>query len=288
MDAPRVESQAPALNADLVEALRYGNIPEILRKVEDLGVSRADIERYLAHQTARLHRDVYQDSPLYAPVPGMISAPSVDQFAVHRKEMEMTTDDRNLFKQSFGKALAVRGLKGVEGENPADPVDPYAIGNDLIGAANDLSNKIVETGMFNQMQQDLEKTRQELHRQFDEILALYKSGQATEEVLIAALAKVSATENGVLVTHIGQRIWHTMDIEKQVTQNIPNVMDPDFNKKQTDVRVTQMTAQQNIQFDTMTLQRVMGNIDAITSFAASEIRAAGTFKSDMLRRIGLG
>lgn len=272
----------------VLEAVRHGNIREAYRLAEALDVPKPLLERYLDNQYRKLKSQVYQTEPVYA-MHGTVPVPQIEQFAVHRKEMGMTVEDQKMFGHAFGKALKLKGLEeeklAAEGE---EDFDIHQVGEDLVSAADDLVNNVVESAMFNRMMHDVEANREKLKEELQRIWLLVKQHKAPVQLLVAVLSKFYASNAGVLVPHLSRRIYHNIDKSRKLMEDMPSATSPEFMVEQPKARVEQMEAQQNIQFDMMSLQRVMGVVDSALSFGKSEISMITQTEMDFARKIGLG
>jgi len=295
MTTPRVEGQPlgrrrpedfnfdnASLNPDLVEALRHGSIPDILREVQQFGVSRVDIERFLESQSRRLNREVYQVQP-YASF-GAMEAPRMEYFIPHNPEMKVEPGELKTVNDAFGKAMSLRAMKGVDEDAPEggeeEPFDVYEAGDELTKLVDDTINQITENAMWNAMESELKKTNRELEDQLNRAIAIAKAGGG-EEAIIVMLHKVTAAKNGVLLTHVGKRLWHWTDRNKKLGEAM-DPSKPDFFK----MRGAEQELQMNIKMDMMALDQITGKISASMSSASSMLGMLRNYRDQMLGHIG--
>lgn len=271
----------PSLDqAEVVEALRHGNIYEVLRAP---GVNRRDIEEYLSGQSRLFQNQILQEYEVYS---GEASVPPPEleaHFPVHQTGVNISQDERHLFKREMAmvaKAQMARatedgqgiGAGGEGGEEAASDIG--SIAQKSLGEWNDffseLQMKVIDTQMF----RDLHAKTAELNKEVQRIIALVMSGQVDPEYVLIAAAKSNMLQNGTLFTWKGKRIMHLNEELNKYSKDLikMNPNDAGYFKEMQLAQSKTRSGSTQMQMEMMDLQKYSQNVATTLEWASNAIR----------------
>ncbi len=270
---------------ELIDALRHGNIYEILRTP---GINRRDLEEYLANQSRIFQNQIVQDYQIYSEE-GMIPTPEIgSHFAVHAKEMTLSAQDHQSFKQDM-QALQNFPLE-VSTDGAAKPRVKFkgmkadvagGSGQDVAGMAekdlnrwndyfSDLSMKVIDA----QAMQQLQSKTAELNREVQRMVSLVMSGQIDPEYVLIAAAKSNMLQNGTFFSWKGRRIMQLNEEMEKVNKELIK-MDPSdrgFLSEQTIAAQKTRAGSTQMQLEMMDIQKFAQNIATTLDWVNNAIR----------------
>lgn len=273
---------------ELIEALKHGNIYDILRTP---GVNRRDIEDYLAHQSRQFHNQVLQDYELIAGF-GSVPAPELAmdilphagvEMAMDSSDREFLQQERVLFQTVEPEVTMHRDSEGrsrvafqIPGENDAPSGKRGVIDiakeslNEWGEFYNDLQWKMIDQELF----RDMASKGKELEQEVQRIISLVISGQADPEFVAVAAAKAAMSKNGPLFAWKGKRILQLDREMSKATKDLVQ-MDPNSLGYAKEVHLAQSktrTSQTKMQFETMDIQRIAQNAASTLEWVNNAIR----------------
>ena len=252
---------------ELIDALRHGNIYEILRTP---GVNRRDIEEYLANQSRVFQNQIVQDYQIYSEAGGVPPPELQAHFPVHSREMTMTGEDRQFFKQDMErfKAMKATTTGGGGGQDVAGIADKSL--KEWDGFFSELQMKVIDQ----QTMRELKSKTAELNREVQRIISMVMSGQIDPEYVLIAAAKSNMLQNGTFFSWKGKRIMQLNQEMEKATKELVK-MDPAdrgfFAEQQTAMQKTREGSTQ-MQLEMMDIQKFAQNIATTLDWVNNAIR----------------
>jgi len=211
------EVQADLAKLEMAEALRHGNVYEVMKRLP-AGLTIRDFEDYMSDQWRTFKSQIMQEGSAYESE-GSVHEPHYSDFPMHGEGTAMTSEEGNEFMKgmeaSLGgsggfKAMGVKAATadegaGAEAGSGYSELEGMAEGtlDEWQGFTDEMWNQIFDA----QLVEDYEKKMGEIQKDVDRIIALAKSGQADPEYVLIALAKVNVTKNGCLMTWLGKKAF---------------------------------------------------------------------------------
>lgn len=270
--------QAGLDQSEMVEALRHGNIYEILRQP---GVNRRDIEEYLAGQWKVFQNQIVQDYEVYSPQASLPPPDLALDFPPHNMGASLSGEERQFFKQEMqalkGAKAQMTGAKAQASGGQAQEKPPADIGSLAAGALEDwnqffgeLQMKVIDSQMF----RDMAAKSAELNKEVQRILALVMSGQVDPEYVLIAAAKSNMMQNGTLFTWKGKRVIHLNDelnkYSKELIKMNPN--DAGYFKEMQLAQSKTRSGSTQMQMEMMDLQKFSQNVATTLEWVSNAIR----------------
>lgn len=286
---PRETPARPTLEQpEVVEALRHGNIYDILRAP---GINRRDIEDYLAGQWRLFQNQIRQDYEVYA-ADGTIPVPDLQtDFAPHDVSMELTQHDRQFLsqEQKWMKNYQYKaGAKAMTFEGPTGPgQDVVAIAEDALKDWGNFYSELQEKVMEGQMFQQMQAKGEELNREIQRIISLVMSGQADPEYVLIAAAKSNMAQNGILFSWKGKKIMRLNEqmntFAKELFKMDPN--DQGYFKELQMSQAQTRSASTQLQMEMMDIQKYAQNITTTIEFASNAVRTFAQMRTTTTQAI---
>lgn len=209
------ELQSDLARLEMVEALRQGNIYEVIKKLPS-GVSIRDFEDYMSQQWRTFRSQIVQDYKIYEGE-AAIPEPKMQDFAVHDEGSSWTSEEGHEFLKGMMASLG-KAAEGEGAEMMAGDIGTIAEGtlNEWESFMSDVWGQIFDA----QMMADYQKRMGEVQKEVQRIISLAKSGQVDPEFVLIALAKVNVTKNGCLMTWLGRKAFMTNETMNRVANDL--------------------------------------------------------------------
>ena len=216
------ESQVKAAldNPEVVEALKHGDIREVLRKLPS-GVTARDVEDYLATQSRIFQNRIVQDYEIYAG-PWMVDEPNLERDFGHlgkAQTVKMTPEEQQEFRQTADRHFkATSSASG--GSDSDEPTDIFSLAQGNLDAfdqtMSDMNERIFET----QTQMQFQKNHAENDKKIREIIAMVKEGKIEPEFIMIAITKSYMADNGTLFVGWGRKLMKLNDEMNQISKDL--------------------------------------------------------------------
>lgn len=259
---------------EVVEALRHGNIYEILRTP---GVNRKDIEEYLAGQWKLFQNQILQSYEVYSPEGSLPSPELQAHFPPHNMGSSLSQEDRQLFHKEMkmmAKADIVGGGNTKPGKAQEAPADIGSIANQTVEDWNkffgDLQMKMIDNKMFS----DLQAKTNELNKEVQRIIGLVMSGQVDPEYVLIAAAKSNMLQNGTFFTWKGKRVMHLNEEMNKYSKDLikMNPNDAGYAKETQIAQSKTRSGSTQMQMEMMDLQKFAQNVSTTLEWVSNAIR----------------
>jgi len=264
---------------EVVEALRHGNIYEILKTS---GVHRKEVEDYLATQSRIFQNQIRQDYQVYASE-GSLPPPTPEKYSpVGVKAMSLSAEDHNLFKQDMQEMRAMRARATVtEGSGQ----DVMKMGEKTLSQWNDFYSELQTKVIDMQMMQELRSKSADLNKEVQRMIALVMSGQIDPEYVLIAAAKSSLLQEGTIFSWKGKKVMHLNTEMDKISKNLLK-MDPNdkgYMKELQSVQSKTRSGGVQLQLETMDLQKASSQIATTLDWVSNAIRTIGQAKQSMIQ-----
>lgn len=253
----------------LVEKIKFGNIHEVLAMVKP-----GDLQDFFSKQYLDFKAQVIQDVDVKS-FEGSVPEPRADQFLIHHQNTKISPGEAEILKSMVGKAsasskfMSFKGGKAVEDNKPmtADEIDSLA-GN-VLDEADQFTGELMNRILDNQMMQEYRTRSQDVDNELRKIISMAKSGKIGVEFVIIALARTTATKNGVLMSWLGKKAFNVNDSLNKVAQGLHtlNVGDPRYASELQMGQSKTRDGSYQLQMLTSDIQKTMQNIESVMEFA---------------------
>jgi hypothetical protein len=260
---PKVEKeiQSDLARLEMIEALRQGNIYEVMKKLP-AGLSIRDFEDYMSQQWRNFKSQIVQDYKIYegeAAVP----EPAMGDFAVHDESSSWTPEEGHEFLKGMMASLG----KAAEGEGAEMPAgtDIGSIAEGTLDEWESFMNDMWGQIFDAQMVADYQKKMGEIQKEVQHIIAMAKSGQVDPEYVLIALAKVNVTKNGCLMTWLGKKAFMTNETMNRVANDLRMTpsSDPAYYSKLQDAQAKTRDGSFQLQMLVADMQKVMQDVAGV-------------------------
>lgn len=262
----------PSLDqAEVVEALRHGNIYEVLRTP---GINRRDIEEYLAGQFRLFQNQIAQDYQVYSVEASLPPPELATHFAAQEVSAGVSAQDHQLYERdmaALAKAALLPGEAGAGGEPSADITTIAAKTlSDWGDFFSELQTKIIDTQMF----RELAAKTAELNKEVQRIIALVMSGQVDPEYVLIAAAKSNMMQNGTLFTWKGKRVMKLNEELNRYSKDLfkMNPNDQGYFKELQMAQSKTRSGSTQMQMEMMDLQKFSTNVATTLEWVSNAIR----------------
>ena len=271
------EIQADLAKMEMVEALRHGNVYEVLKRLPT-GLSIRDFEEYMSDQWRTFKSQIVQDYQVYE-TEGAVSEPRYSDFPVHSEGSALGSGEGGEFLKGMMASLGKGSFKAATvkaDETQAGSTEGADSGEmsyeELVGTAEgtlgdweDFTTEMWGQIFDAQLVQDYEKKMGEIQRDVQRIIAMAKSGQADPEYVLIALAKVNVTKNGCLMTWLGKKAFMSNEQMNRVASDLRTVSpsDPQYSARVMDAQSKTRDGSFQMQLLMTDMQKVMQDVAGV-------------------------
>lgn len=261
------ESQVrPSLDqAEVVEALRHGNIYEVLRTP---GINRRDIEEYLAGQFRLFQNQIAQDYQVYSEEASLPPPELATHFAAQEVSASVSAQDHQLYKQDMASLAKAQEVPG-EAQTDITTIASKTL-SDWNDFFSEIQTKIIDTQMF----RELAAKTAELNKEVQRIIALVMSGQVDPEYVLIAAAKSNMMQNGTLFTWKGKRVMKLNEELNRYSKDLfkMNPNDQGYFKELQMAQSKTRSGSTQMQMEMMDLQKFSTNVATTLEWVSNAIR----------------
>lgn len=283
-------------NAELLDALKYGNLHEVLRKLPD-GVSLKDVEEYLAKQSRAYQSQIAQQEEIYKQE-AAIPEPDLQIFPVHQTGLGLTSEDHELFSEALGARYGGGGVKSMsvgagahgspEREGKLDP-QMVKITEETLKEWDvlfkDFEKRMFQDKMMADVQNKMSQTENEVKR----LVEMAKRGEIDPEWVLIAAAKVNMTKNGTLFVWKGKEAMKINEEMTRITRELTNSgLDPsslEYLKKSQMAQSETRGMQTNLQFVMQDLQQIGNNLATTLEWVHSAMTKMDQSRAEIRRKV---
>lgn len=267
------EIQADLARLEMAEALRTGNVYEVLRKLP-AGLTIRDFENYMSDQWRNWKSQIIQDYQVYEGE-GAIREPNLqNDFSDHNPNAKMDLAEGKEFLKGMTGSLykastvsAEKPAEGAEGEAQAPPsyeeISGMAEGtlSEWENFTNEMWGQIFDT----QMMKDYQSKMGEIQKEVQRIIAMAKAGQVDPEYVLIALAKVNVTKNGCLMTWLGKKAFMTNETMSRVANDLRTISpsDPRYFSEMQSAQAKTRDGSFQLQMLVTDMQKVMQDVAGV-------------------------
>jgi len=243
----------------MIEALRQGNIYEVMKKLP-AGLTTRDFEDYMSQQWRNFKSQIIQDYKIYEGE-AAVAEPSMRDFPVHDEGASWTTEEGH----EFLKGMITSLNKAAEGEGIAPATDIGTIAEGTLDEWENFMNNVWGQIFDAQMVADYQKRMGEIQKEVQRIIAMAKSGQVDPEYVLIALAKVNVTKNGCLMTWLGKKAFMTNETMNRIANDLrmTPASDPSYFGKLQDVQSKTRDGAFQLQLLVTDMQKVMQDVAGV-------------------------
>lgn len=267
------EIQADLARLEMAEALRTGNVYEVMRKLP-AGLTIRDFENYMNDQWKAWKSQIIQDYQIYQSE-AAVGEPKLQDFPLHNtsaviepaagKEL-LKGLNASLYKASTLKADETgAGTAEGTGQTAASPEDIQGIAEGTLGEWQDFTNQMWNQIFDAQMMQDYQSKMGEIQKEVQRIISLAKSGQIDPEFVLIALAKVNVTKNGVLMTWLGKKASNVNESMNRIASDLSKIptSDPQYYAQMQTAQSKTRDGSFQLQMLVSDLQKVMQDVAGV-------------------------
>lgn len=255
------EIQSDLARLEMAEALRQGNIYEVMKRLP-AGLNIRDFEDYMSQQWRTFKSQIVQDYKIYEGE-AAVSEPKMQDFAIHDEGSSWTSEEGHEFLKgmmaSLGKATEGEGAEMPAGTDMGSMAEGTL--NEWESFMNDVWGQIFDA----QMVADYQKKMGEVQKDVQRIISLAKSGQIDPEYVLIALAKVNVTKNGCLMTWLGKKAFMTNETMNRVASDLRMTpsSDPAYFSKLQDAQSKTRDGSFQMQLLMADMQKVMQDVAGV-------------------------
>ena len=258
------EIQSDLARLEMIEALRQGNVYEVMKKLPE-GVGLRDFENYMSDQWRAFRSQIIQDYQVYE-AEGSVPKPTMDEFAMHDESSAMTPEEGSEFCKAMMTSLGSAATKAQgtpTGEMSQEELMNMAEGtlDEWQSFMNDVWGQIFDA----QMLADYEKRMGEVQKEVQRIITLAKEGKINPEFVLIALAKVNVTKNGVLMTWLGKKAFMTNENMSRIADELSMTpsSDPEYFGQLQNVQAETRDGAFQLQMLVGDMQKVMQDVAGV-------------------------
>lgn len=298
VDSKEVQKQLEQL--ELVEALRHGNIYEVLSKSKNFKVS--DFFTFFSKQHKLFKSNIIQDTAVKSEWASARQA-DIKDFAKHHRGVQVSPEAGTDFLKAMMGSLG-RGSMGTGAgkfkattADAGDATPPPEGEASLVELQGMTEGTLGEWDQFledswgqifdAQMMQDYERRMGEVQREVQRIITLCKEGKIGVEFILIALAKVNATKNGCLMTWMGKKAFHINESLGNIANDLSetSVMDPDYNAQLTLGREKSRDGAMQLNLLMSDMQKVMQDIASVMESVHSMMGEMNRTRREIITKV---
>lgn len=302
---PGIETR---LDPFLLDSLKTGDINKILAALP-AGVTKDDVLDFLKNQWLR-YKSHIQDEQFYVPFASAEEC-TKDKIAPPDPKFAMSSEDRSAMSYMFAKydasksagvatASAITSKSAASGGKSSS--SKYAEGD---AAPRTLQDKIDEDeAAFNStldafeerifdinLQREYQAQEGEIKKMISELVAKLRAGSIDAEDVLLMIGKVFQMKNGLIGAQVGKRIMRKEEEMTKINASIRSIGDGvgGTDAFQTSAQLqTASTDTQRVGRDisslTMSYQKVISNIEGVTTFVKSGLDEIKRGKAEIVRK----
>lgn len=255
------EIQSDLARLEMVEALRQGNIYEVMKKLPE-GVTIRDFENYMSEQWRTFRSQIIQDYQVKTSE-SSVPEPSLEEFSMHDETSTWSPEEGGEFFKGMMASLGKAVTKAEGGDMSQEELMGMAEGtlDEWEGFMNDIWGQIFDA----QMMADYQKRMGEVQQEVQRIITLAKEGKISPEFVLIALAKVNVTKNGVLMTWLGKKAFMTNDNMNRIANDLSMTptSDPGYTSQLYDTQAKTRDGAFQLQLLVADMQKVMQDVAGV-------------------------
>lgn len=209
-------------NPEIIEALKHGNIHEVIRKLPS-NVSMREIEDYLASQSKTFQGSIVQGDEIFTHT--LLPEPKPEDFK-HIASVgtyTMTPQERQDFNQSFDRHFS-RGHGGAKASTIAAiesaPNDIFSTAQGALDDWGSFYSKFSDQMFQTQMVTQQKKVHEEMKDKINEIISKVKQGLIEPEYIMLAITKSYMSENGIAFVMQGKKMMTINEEMNQISKDL--------------------------------------------------------------------
>lgn len=279
------EVKLPLDNPAIVSALQKGNVQDVYKILSEYGLTIGDYKEFLEQRHVEW-LSMLQEDP-FTSQEGQVAPPDFEQdFLPQDPANYMSDSDAEYAGQSLMKAMSPppKAAVGGKASGKAGGVPDTAGINADIEEWNQFNEGVLGPKIFEmQFMQQLQSKSAELENELQKVLAMAKSGEADPTVVIVALAKVTAEKNGLIYSHLGEKVLKRNAEINTINESLRggNVDPATLTAASTDMR----NVSQNLQFIIGDMQKVVQNTESALQTAKSMLDLTNQSRLEIIRRL---
>jgi hypothetical protein len=300
VDSKEVQKQLEQM--ELVEALRHGNIYEVLSKSKNFKVS--DFFTFFSKQHKLYKSNIIQDTAVKSEWASGRQA-NIKDFAKHHRGVQVSneagTDFLKAMMGSLGRGsmgtgtgagkfkatTAEAGEAAPMPEGEASLVELQGMTEGTLGEWDQFMEDSWGQIFDAQMMQDYEQRMGEIKQEVQRIITLCKEGKLGPEFVLIALAKVNATKNGCLMTWMGKKAFHINESLGNIANDLSetSVMDPGYNAQLTLGREQSRDGAMQLNLLMSDMQKVMQDIASVMESVHSMMGEMNRTRREIITKV---
>ena len=296
------EAQKQLEQMELVEALRHGNIYEVISKSKNFKIT--DFFNFFSKQHKLYKSNIIQDTAVKSEWASVRQA-NIKEFPKHHRGVNVSVEAGEDFARamlsSLGRGSTYTGTSAgkfkattVGGEDvvPTDEVEASLaeLENMTEGTLGEWDQFLEDTWgqIFDaQMMQDYEKRMGEIKQEVQRIITLCKEGKLGPEFVLIALAKVNATKNGCLMTWLGKKSFHINESLGNIANDLSetSITDPGYAAKLTLGREKSRDGAMQLNLLMSDMQKVMQDIASVMESVHSMMGEMNRTRREIITKV---
>lgn len=253
----------------LVEKIKFGNIHEVLAMVKP-----GDLQDFFSKQYLDFKAQVIQDVDVKS-FEGAIPEQKAEQFLIHHQNTKISPGEAEILKSMVAKAstsskfMSFKGQERAPSDKPLTAEEIESLAGNVLDEADQFGNELMTRILDTQMMQEYKTRSQDVDNELKKIIAMAKSGKIGVEFVIIAMARTTATKNGVLMSWLGKKAFNVNDSLNKVAQGLHtlNVGDPRYASELQMGQSKTRDGSYQLQMITSDMQKTMQNIESVIEFA---------------------
>jgi len=298
VDSKEVQKQLEQM--ELVEALRHGNIYEVLSKSKNFKIT--DFFAYFSKQHKLYKSKIIQDTAVKSEW-AALREPNVKEFPKHHRGVNVPEKSGEDFAKammaSLGSSSAGAGkfkantTKNADADAPSMPEGELSAGeleamaDGTLGEWDQFMEDTWGQIFDAQMMQDYESKMGEIRREVQRIITLCKEGKLGPEFVLIALAKVNATKNGCLMTWMGKKAFHINESLGNIANDLSetSMTDPGYAAKLTLGREKSRDGAMQLNLLMSDMQKVMQDIASVMESVHSMMGEMNRTRREIITKV---
>ena len=291
------EAQKQLEQMELVEALRHGNIYEVISKSKNFKIT--DFFNFFSQQHKLYKSNIIQDTAVKSQWASARQA-NIKEFPKHHRGVQVSNEVGEDFAKAMmsslgggagaGKFKATTAEGGEAVPMPEGEASLAELENMTQGTLGEWDQFLEDTWgqIFDaQMMQDYEKRMGEIKQEVQRIITLCKEGKLGPEFVLIALAKVNATKNGCLMTWLGKKSFHINESLGNIANDLSetSMTDPGYAAKLTLGREKSRDGAMQLNLLMSDMQKVMQDIASVMESVHSMMGEMNRTRREIITKV---